>query len=387
MKRLLPLLSIFLSGLLSANDGAFMIAGNHLIPISDSSISVTKEILTIRETDSLFDPHGFGDFKEFVEVTVYYEFYNDGPQKEIIVGFEALEPQGDVDSRSVNGRHPYLRDFRVNMNNRVLPFEVAKVWHGDEYYISGRVRPTPADTIKKKTRHWGYEYYYYVYHFNAVFKPGKNIVKHRYWAALSGSVIHSMSFDYLLTPANRWANNRIDEFTLIIDLDMHHDFCVSSTFFKGMDDWKGAVQLDWFTDFSPDTSLRIISKGNPIAFHKMNFHPDGELNIFVPYFWGIRGAYSFDSREDQVHKDYYSRYLLIAVDEKSHRIARNIPYATRGYDFKNKELKAWFEKQKWYEVDYSYKASLESLTEREREWLKYIQTKKLIWEKPKKPKE
>lgn len=60
------------------------------------------------------------------------------------------------------------------------------------------------------------------------------------------------------------------------------------------------------------------------------------------------------------------------------RIVRNIPYALRGYDFKNKEIRAWFDRQEWYKVNKNYVASNESLTAGERKWLKYIDKKVLV---------
>ena len=61
---------------LFANDGAFFARGNQLIPIQETSISVKKEILSIKKIRN-----------QFVEVSVYYEFFNPDADKEIIVGF------------------------------------------------------------------------------------------------------------------------------------------------------------------------------------------------------------------------------------------------------------------------------------------------------------
>jgi len=66
------------------NDGAFYMAGNQLVPINETDISVKKEILYIKKT------------QEFAEVSVYYEFFNPKDEKEIIVGFEAGIPLGDA---------------------------------------------------------------------------------------------------------------------------------------------------------------------------------------------------------------------------------------------------------------------------------------------------
>jgi Ca2+-binding RTX toxin-like protein len=63
-----------------ANDGVYYASGNQLIPINETDISVKKEVLTITRV---------GDH---VEVTVYYEFFNPGKPKDLLVGFEAPAP-------------------------------------------------------------------------------------------------------------------------------------------------------------------------------------------------------------------------------------------------------------------------------------------------------
>ena len=93
--KLLIILTIFFSNLY-ANDGAYFFSGNQLIPTTETDIIVRKEILTLKKIRN-----------QFIEVTVYYEFYNPGIEKEIIVGFEAFAPEGDVNGEPKNGKHPY----------------------------------------------------------------------------------------------------------------------------------------------------------------------------------------------------------------------------------------------------------------------------------------
>ena len=62
MKRIIIAVFCCLSALFaSANDGVFYASGNQLIPITETEISVQKEVLTINRV---------GDH---LEVTVYYE--------------------------------------------------------------------------------------------------------------------------------------------------------------------------------------------------------------------------------------------------------------------------------------------------------------------------
>src|SRR5689334_15893831 len=97
-----------------ANDGAFYASGNHLIPMYESDIVVKKEILTIKRIND-----------KQATITVYYEFFNPKKDKELEVGFEAPSPMGDVQTSPVNGHHPYISRFTVNLNGNVVPFKVA----------------------------------------------------------------------------------------------------------------------------------------------------------------------------------------------------------------------------------------------------------------------
>ena len=63
MRKLIIVLFCCLSTLFAtANDGVFYASGNQLIPITETDISVKKEVLTLNRV---------GDH---IEVTVYYEF-------------------------------------------------------------------------------------------------------------------------------------------------------------------------------------------------------------------------------------------------------------------------------------------------------------------------
>ncbi len=65
MRKLIIVIFCCLSVLFAtANDGVFYAAGNQLIPITETDISVRKEVLTLNRV---------GDH---LEVTVYYEFFN-----------------------------------------------------------------------------------------------------------------------------------------------------------------------------------------------------------------------------------------------------------------------------------------------------------------------
>ena len=69
-RQIFTIILIFISYSSFANDGAFFAKGNQLIPINETQISVKKEILTLKKVRN-----------QFIEVTVYYEFFNPNEDK------------------------------------------------------------------------------------------------------------------------------------------------------------------------------------------------------------------------------------------------------------------------------------------------------------------
>ena len=159
MKKTLLTL-ILLSINLFANDGAYTLSGNQLIPIKESKISIKKEILTITRLDD-------GN----LDVKVEYTFFNPHKTKEVLVGFEAAEPEGDVQSESINGEHPYMKNFSVLMNGKKLAYKIREGINGSELG--------------------------YVYYFKAEFQKGINYVRHHYKYEPSSSTGIHYSIDYI----------------------------------------------------------------------------------------------------------------------------------------------------------------------------------------------
>ena len=53
------------------------------------------------------------------------------------------------------------------------------------------------------------------------------------------------------------------------------------------------------------------------------------------------------------------------------RILKNMPFAYRGYIFKNKALQDYFESTNWYIPNPEYKGEMEALSEVEQKWVKF----------------
>jgi hypothetical protein len=351
------LLGVF-SLLSIANDGAYKGSGSNLIPISDSSISVEKEILKITRIDG-----------NAVEVDVYYEFYNEGESKEMLIGFEAMSPSGDVGTLPINGQHPYITDFSVIVNGESILYQVAKV-RDSTYFVNGVFNEIASEDYELSDN-LGYVDFFYVYHFNCKLNSGLNIIKHSYRHELSSSVMEEYSFDYVLSAANRWKRGVISDFKLVLDFGEFQEFNISRSFFETKENWKcskGFHRFKLFEDSLPEymsPHMNCIVEKGPIVFNKLDFEPNGELRVVsYPYYY-FHGD-SFDFRKDEIgYGVEMMRYTMPPKDEKSKKILKNIPFAIRGYIFKSKDIQEYYKRQDWYSPNSDYKATLESLSKAE----------------------
>ena len=333
------------------NDGAFYMAGNQLVPINETDISVKKEILYIKKTE------------EFAEVSVYYEFFNPKDEKEIIVGFEAGIPLGDAGFSPVNGHHPYMFDFTVSLNGNFLPYQIAFV-KNSTYTKNHKIQNIDPKSLDNDVI--GDELdFQYVYHFKAKFKKGKNIVKHTYRYKLSRGVCYYYDFNYVLTAANRWANKQIDDFTLILDMGDFQTASIRKTFFKNTNEWtfNGIGK----TTENPDYTNFYIQQGI-LVFEKKNFVPKGELSVEEESSYcreaGSNQPFIFSLGKNREFGDPTEK----TPEEK--RIIRNLPFARRGYIFKDKTLQDIFKTEDWYQPNPSYVPEVEALTEEEKQLIK-----------------
>ncbi|MFC6268532.1 YARHG domain-containing protein [Frigoriflavimonas asaccharolytica] len=304
---------------------------------------------------------------QFIEVTVYYEFFNPNEDKKITVGFEAFSPQGDVDGAPKNGHHPYMRDFTVELNNTILKYNVAYV-SDSLYNKKGKIKSLDFEKFEGN-KSGNYVDFYYVYHFEANFKKGLNIIKHTYNYDLSGSIDYNYDFEYVLTAANRWSNKQIDDFTLIIDMGEFETFSIDKSFFKSANDWlvngigKTENVIGVKNSFIEKDALKFhLQKGN-LIFQKKNFKIDGDLRLYSQNYIGIENLSYIPFSYHQIDN------INEPQNNLQRKILRNLPFARRGYIFKNKELNDFYTEMEWYIPNPNYEANIEILTDDEKHWM------------------
>ena len=375
MKKLV-FICLFLLAIVGAkaNDAVFYATGNQLVPINETEISVKKEILDITREN-----------KE-IHVHVYYEFFNPGNEKTLLVGFEAMPPGGVWETTEEEYKkytdHPYIHDFTVTINGQRLNYQVAHVVSEGNYFQNGKIDALSRQQelqMRREREYFDGIPYLFVYHFNATFKKGLNIVEHTYTFKESQYSITEYSFEYVLTAANRWANNQIDDFTLNINMGDRESFSIRPTFFNSVNEWtiNGVGRVSPAGKGLSDWPTFHLQQGG-ITFHKANFHPDGEIEInkmFAPIMmmWGEKT--NEDVRESI--KLQYSKWATFMFEDgcsltkEEKLILRNIPFAYRGYVFKSPNLKEFFESTEWYVPNPNYVDKIEELPWEEREWVEF----------------
>lgn len=373
---LFPLLCLLFLPVL-ANDGVYYTSGNQLVPMQETDISVRKEILTITLLDS-----------SVTLVDVYYEFFNpNSTAKTVLMGFEADPPSGDFPSFSWSGGHPFVGNFTVEMNGRTLSFRNGLCLLGsqrlDTLTLGGKYEIDEEGWIWDKTTE-RYPEVAFVYYFDATFQPGTNRVHHTYSFRTANSNSSSFSVQYKLTPAARWANGQIDDFTLVVRAERTaKHFVIADTVFpnpqftltEGIGKHRHTATCYWnqpghefslrdgsytlhLNYFKPQKELDIVSADNCLAFQ--NFFAD-HINLPFGFFYDRSSTLGL----------WYQASMLPRDESFRRRIARNLPYAHRGRMFKSPELQKYFESLWWYMPDPSYVDDPSDFTEYDREYIKW----------------
>ncbi len=372
-KALLILTMVFISSLVMANDCVFFLSGNQLVPSEEEKdISVKKEILTISLQDN-----------GFTKIDVYYELNNNSPTpKTVLMGFEANNPYNANEKFNPKGVHPFIHNFSVNMNGNVIPYSNAVV----EYDIPEGFKPLDLKTWKAEGEIFeGSDYqmlqngnqtkkYSYAYYFNATFEPGINRVIHSYNYDTSFGVGQAFMIDYKLTPATRWANKQIDDFTLVIRADNTAKHFRINKGSLNCSDFKllEGVGKCRETKYNDVNWLEFSLRNGAYSYHSENFKPTEELGIY-----SCESLYYDLDNEKEPMKigctyDRSKTFTWIyPIDtEFKVRVAHNLPYAHRGYVFSKPELKSYFEQFWWYMPDPNYQANTDDFTDKDNEFIK-----------------
>jgi hypothetical protein len=334
MKKLLLLLLLFPFFNANANDGVFYATGNTLVPLKETTIRLKKEILNLERK---------GDW---MQVDIYFEFFNPGPEKELTVGFVTPPAGGDVSDEEA--KHPFVKDFMVMVEDQLLPYKIAKM-EETGFKVNSKVAN-------------GYDF---VYHFTVKFNKGITIIRHSYLYKGGGSVEADHDFDYRLTTGTTWANNGIDDFELNINMGGDSYFSVPASFGTAPATWqvagigrlsKNAFDVPYMAESKSKLKMAFLRKGI-LQLRAVNFKPTEDLSVT---FWLIHNEINlwcgktikndFSNFMDLVWGDSTEAAVRNLSDNEL-RLYRNLNYARMGYDFKEVTLKKAFSKYNWYIPD------------------------------------
>lgn len=380
-----------------ANDAVYFVNGSHLEPLQETDIAIVSEVLTITLNDD-----------GFAYVEVDYQFMNNGQDKDVTMGFEAEAPYNDGEPVTLQGGHPHIKDFSVVMNGKALSYRNGLVFAGN---FNDEDMPKEVQEARKKGQHfipvdlqrWKYdeenserlynaktdEYatHAFAYYFNAHFNKGMNTVRHTYAYRMSFGVGKAFEVPYWLLPAMRWANHQIDDFTLRIRADQcTKHFIIENTPFEGtpfrVTQGKGKTRK-LKTELGEDSYeiIEVVLRNGTLEWHRNNFRTEYDMVIQsadqLDYLidWGDRPVPTYyDSGATyagwMVYGGDYTKYF---PEEKTGefpaRVEHNLPYAHRGYVFKNAKLKNYFESQWWYMPDPTWQPTDNSFSPHEKEMM------------------
>jgi hypothetical protein len=334
MKKLFLLLLFLPFFQAKANDGVFYATGNTLVPLKETTIRLKKEILNLERK---------GDW---MQVDIYFEFFNPGPDKELTVGF--VTPPADGDVTDDEAKHPQVKDFMVMADDRLLTYKVAKM-------------EETGFRVNSKTAS-GYDF---VYYFTIRFVKGITVIKHSYLYRGGGSVEASKDFDYRLTTGTTWANSGIDDFELNINMGDNSYYSVPAGFGPSPAAWqlagigrisKIAAAVPYMAEGGNKLKMVYLRKGK-LQLRATGFKPLQDLSIT---FWQLHNEINLWC-DKTVRNDFANFMELVWGDsteaavgklsDSELRLYRNLNYARMGYDFKDETLKKAFSKYNWYIPD------------------------------------
>ena len=334
MKQFKFFLFLLLSYSVEANDGVFYATGNTLIPLKETTIRLKKEILNLERKG------------EWMQVDIYFEFFNPGIERELTVGF--VTPPADGDVGDEEAKHPQVKDFMVMVGDRLLSYKIARM---------GETGFNVASKIAN-----GYDF---VYHFNVKFAKGITVIRHSYLYRGGNSVEASRDFDYRLTTGTTWANSGIDDFELNIDMGDDSYFSVPASFGAAPASWqlagigrisKNSPGIPFMGEEGGKLKVVYIRKGK-LQLRTSNFKPAQDLAVT---FWQLHNEVNLWC-DKSVKNDFAGMMEFIWGDsveaavkklsDQELRLYRNLNYARMGFDFKDETLKKSFEKYNWYIAD------------------------------------
>lgn len=357
MKQITFLLLLAI-GTAEANDGMYLSRGGVIYPTQETRISLAKEVLsfTCREGRCAVD--------------VLFEFMNPDPVERVIqVGFQAPSSVGDVpDTLSAVTQ---IEDMKVMSDGKLLPF-VQKAAECEECPLEDPSRFSFA----------GDNPGVFVSLFEVVFQPGITRIQHSYSFPASSHVYFDQIYNYILRTGAKWANAKIADLTVFIDMGPNAYFYVNDVFGPTAE-WNvlGTGKLTSTTfDQGAGTMarmVRILSGRLMVTVKDLRPEENIEFGIVtVGSFFDVPTELSGLTKQVaaaiRVKRVEHGDPDQPSLTKDDLRLLRNIMYARYGYAFKDAELRKRFDQYAWYIPDPGLQAEQIPFSESERRFLAEI---------------
>lgn len=322
-----------------ANDGSFYATGNTLIPLKETTIQMKKEILSLERR---------GDW---MQVDIYFEFFNPGAEKELTVGFVTPPAYGDI--TEAEETHPQIKDFMVMAGNLILPYKVTKM-ESSGFRVSDKLAN-------------GFDF---VYYFTIRFAKGITVIRHSYLYRGGASVEASAEFMYRLTTGTTWAGAAIGDFEMNINMGDDSYFAVPDAFTKTPADWTvvgvgrmgGKQVFNPYGDEDGGHNLRMVMlRRGKLQLRARDFKPVKDLSLVVFQMHNEISLWMDPKEKNELAGLHELKWeeqtdsLIRALSDFQLRLYRNLNYARAGYAFKDEALTKAFAKYNWYIPDPSIK--------------------------------
>ncbi len=298
--------------MVTANDSVLKSVGSTLVPTTETNIELIKEKLSLKLT------------LEAMLVDVHFEFFNPSETQILTIGFIAppMNSPEIMDDSDISKYEPEIYDFNVIVNGESLTFKRAIL------------QETEFDFLKSKRMGQTF-----IYYFEVEFKPGLNIIKHKYSYTGGFDSLGNKFYDYILTSGNFWANKQIDNFSLTVNMGENSYFMFSPDLMRENElvcSMNGIMNNDRYEYF--------VKKGY-LEFSGTNFSPLHELSLYL-----------YTTKLNRSGKEYQRMYSfneeqLTELDKNTLRKLRNNFFAFEGYNFENEDLKNHYKKFIWYIPD------------------------------------
>tara|TARA_R110001599_G_scaffold161053_18_gene349159 strand:+ start:309 stop:1184 length:876 start_codon:yes stop_codon:yes gene_type:complete len=216
----------------------------------------------------------------------------------------------------------------------------------------------------------------FVFLFEITFKPGLNQINHSYNFPASGNVSMDEFYNYILTTGSKWADGKIKDLTVNIDMGQNQYFYVNDIFGQTAN-WSiigtGKVTDEKFDYIDNDSCRMVRTLSGQVQIKVTDFKPTKNIEF------GVVSRYSFISYSVDYEKirkgeivSIGNLFLEADYSKEELRLLRNTIYAQYGYDFNSPDLKEYFSQFAWYMPNPNLTMEDIILTEKEKEFVDKI---------------